>query len=139
MEWFLDAFKYKYADFSGRARRNEYWMFMLFHVLIIFLLAFLSSTMVDFGWANIGAFGLIIYFLMSFIPALAMTIRRLHDTGKSGWFYLLACIPYVGGIILLIFTIQDSESTPNKWGPNPKSSNTDEINQIGRQLDEFNN
>jgi uncharacterized membrane protein YhaH (DUF805 family) len=134
MDWFLDAFKYKYVDFSGRARRTEYWMFMLFHVPIIFILAFLSGMMDEAEWMNIPMFLLVIYFLMSFLPALAITIRRLHDTGKSGWFYLLAIIPYVGGIILLIFTVQDSESTTNKWGPNPKTPNTDEINEIGKPL-----
>jgi uncharacterized membrane protein YhaH (DUF805 family) len=132
MDSFLDAFKYNYADFGGRARRTEYWMFMLFHALIIFFLAFLSGMMVEAEWMNIPIFLLVIYILMSFLPALAITIRRLHDTGKSGWFYILTFIPYVGGIILLIFRVQDSESRSNNWGPNPKIPNTDEINEIGK-------
>ena len=134
MNWYLDAFKNKYADFNGRARRTEYWMFMLFHILAIFILAFLAGAMTGLGWESMGWILLVIYVLLSFIPALSITVRRLHDTGKSGWFYLLTFIPYVGGFILLVFTVQDSENTYNKWGPNPKSPNTDEINEIGKPL-----
>lgn len=134
MNWYLEAFKNKYADFSGRARRTEYWMFMLFHILTIFILAFLSGALNQLGLEFIGLTGLVIYVLLSFIPALSISIRRLHDTGKSGWFYLLTFIPYVGGLILLIFTVQDSEYVSNQWGPNPKSSKIDEINEIGKPL-----
>lgn len=135
MNWYLDAFKNKYADFSGRARRTEYWMFILFHVLIIFLLAFLSGALSELQLGSIGAILLVIYVLASFIPALAITVRRLHDTGKSGWFYLLTLIPYIGSFILLIFTVQDSEPMQNKWGPNPKGPNIDEINEIGKPVE----
>ncbi|MGC1633352.1 MAG: DUF805 domain-containing protein [Gelidibacter sp.] len=134
MNWYLDAFKNKYGDFEGRARRTEYWMFMLFHLLIIFILAFLSALLMGFDLAFIGGILLILYVLVSFIPTLAITVRRLHDTGKSGWFYLLSFIPYIGGIILLVFTVQDSEYMTNKWGSNPKAPNTDEINEIGKPL-----
>lgn len=135
MNWYLNAFNKKYADFSGRARRTEYWMFMLFHILIIFLLVFLSGVLSELNSEYIGLILLVIYVLASFIPALAITIRRLHDTGKSGWFYLISFIPYIGGIILLIFAVQDSEYGHNKWGANPKASNTDEINEIGKSLE----
>lgn len=135
MNWFLDAFKYKYLDFTGRARRTEYWMFMLFHFLIIFVLAFLYAILEDVGMSQIGMFLLVVYVLMSLLPALALTIRRLHDTGRSGWYYLLSFIPYIGGIIIFIFTVMDSETGQNKWGPNPKSAHTDEINEIGKPLD----
>lgn len=135
MDWFLDAFKYKYLDFTGRARRTEYWMFMLFHFLIIILLAVLSAVLGDIGVSTVGTFLLVVYILMSFLPALALTVRRLHDTGRSGWYYLLNFIPYVGGIIIFIFTVMDSELGHNNWGPNPKAANTDEINEIGKPLD----
>ena len=135
MNWYLDAFKKKYADFSGRARRTEYWMFMLFHILIIFLLAFLSGILSELQLEYISLILLVIYVLLSVIPTLAITIRRLHDTGKSGWYYLLSFIPYIGGIILLIFAVQDSEHGYNKWGANPKTPNTDEINEIGKSLE----
>ena len=135
MNWYLDAFKKKYADFSGRARRTEYWMFMLFHILIIFLLAFLSGILSELQLEYISLILLVIYVLLSVIPTLAITIRRLHDTGKSGWYYLLSFIPYIGGIILLIFVVQDSEYVYNKWGANPKAPSTDEINEIGKSLE----
>lgn len=140
MNWYLEAFTQKYADFSGRSRRTEYWMFMLFHILAIFALAIFSAILNSSESLSVVlSVLLIIYVLGSFIPALAITIRRLHDTGKSGWFYLLTFIPYIGGIILLVFTAQDSENMHNKWGPNPKNVDTNEINMIGKQLDEFNN
>ncbi|WP_163517475.1 DUF805 domain-containing protein [Gelidibacter japonicus] len=135
MNWYLDAFKNKYADFSGRARRTEYWMFMLFHILTIFLLVFLSGALSELHLESMGVILLVVYILASFIPALAITVRRLHDSGKSGWFYLLTLIPYIGSFILLIFTVQDSEPMQNKWGPNPKGPNTDEINEIGKPVE----
>lgn len=135
MNWYLDAFRFKYADFYGRARRTEYWMFTLFHFLAIFVLAFLSAALEAIGWSEIGLFLFVVYVLMSIIPSLAITVRRLHDSGKSGWYYLLSFIPYVGAIIVLVFTVQDSEPMPNQWGPNPKSPNTDEINEIGKPVE----
>ncbi len=135
MNWYLDIFKYKYADFTGRARRTEYWMFMLFHFLIIFVTAILMALLDDLVSIDITVFILLFYALFAFVPALALTIRRLHDTGKSGWYYLLSFIPYVGGIILLVFIVQDSEPGHNKWGANPKDPNIDEINDIGKPVE----
>jgi len=135
MNWYLDAFKNKYADFSGRARRTEYWMFMLFHILTIFLLVFLSGALSEFHLESMGVILLVVYILASFIPALAITVRRLHDSGKSGWFYLLTLIPYIGSFILLIFTVKDSKPMQNKWGTNRKEPNTDEINEIGKPVE----
>lgn len=134
MNWYLDAFKYKYADFEGRARRTEYWMFSLFHVIILILLMVLAVVLSDLRWGTISWTPLFLYILVSFIPTLALTVRRLHDSGKSGWFYLFSFIPYIGGIILLVFTLQNSENMTNKWGPNPKGPNIDEINEIGNPL-----
>ncbi|PWG04415.1 DUF805 domain-containing protein [Polaribacter aquimarinus] len=138
MDWYLKVLK-QYADFSGRARRKEYWMFMLFHLIIIFLLSFLlgfSSN--DFGDDSgpspivIGVLG--IYFLATLIPSIAVTVRRLHDIGKSGWFYLLNFIPYIGGFIVLIFTCMDSENKTNQWGNNPKGiGNDSNIDLIGKE------
>lgn len=135
MNWYLNTLKNKYADFDGRARRTEYWMFMLFHFIILFILVFLSALIARFAMINILIVILPIYVLATFIPALAVTIRRLHDTGKSGWYYLLSFIPYVGGLILLFFTLQDSEPMQNKWGHNPKNISYEEINEIGKPAD----
>lgn len=105
----------KYADFSGRARRSEYWWF----ALAAFLLLAVPYVL---GLAVSKVF-LVLFFvawLGLLVPSIAVTVRRLHDTGKSGWFYLVAFIPFVGGIILLVFTVMDSTPGDNQYGPNPK-------------------
>ncbi|ARV14180.1 DUF805 domain-containing protein [Polaribacter sp. SA4-12] len=134
MNWYLKVLK-QYADFSGRARRQEYWMFTLFHVIIIFILAFASALFAsseDPGYSVFIILG--IYILATFLPFLALSVRRLHDVGKSGWFYLINFVPYIGGFILLIFACMDGENKPNKWGENPKGTGNDiAINQIGRE------
>ncbi|HEX8494176.1 MAG TPA: DUF805 domain-containing protein [Pyrinomonadaceae bacterium] len=118
MNWYLEVLK-KYAVFSGRARRKEYWFFTLFNIIIS-----LALTMLDIwlgladrsGWGPLGG----IYTLAVFIPGLAVTVRRLHDTGRSGWWFLIALVPCVGGIILLIYLVEDSQPGENEYGPNPK-------------------
>lgn len=138
MNWYLNAFK-KYFEFSGRARRKEFWMFLLFHYIFIFLIVFLvfwltgdlhESDETNYVFATI----ICTYLLLSFIPSLAITVRRLHDSGKSGWWLLLNLIPYIGWFVILIFTCFDSNQGENKWGPNPKRVGNDKlINQIGTE------
>lgn len=113
MHWFTDVLK-KYAVFSGRARRKEYWMFVLFNFIIAIVLAIVDAVA--------GASGVIsgLYTLAMLIPSLAVGVRRLHDTGRSGWWLLIALVPLVGGIILLVFLASEGEQTPNAHGPNPK-------------------
>ncbi|WP_053367925.1 DUF805 domain-containing protein [Bacillus sp. FJAT-27245] len=113
MEWFLKVLK-DYAVFKGRARRKEYWMFTLISIIIAFVLT-LIEELIGLGAILSGLFSLAI-----FIPSLAVTARRLHDTGRSGWMMLLALIPLIGGIILLVFAAQDSRPGTNQYGPNPK-------------------
>ncbi|MBV7508948.1 DUF805 domain-containing protein [Bacillus sp. sid0103] len=115
MEWFMKVLK-DYAIFSGRARRKEYWMFHLVNVVIGLVLVILSNISVLFAIIT----GL--YYLAIFIPSLAVTVRRLHDTGKSGAWFLISFVPLVGGIILLIFTCTDSQPVDNQYGPNPKAT-----------------
>lgn len=123
----------KYADFNGRARRTEFWMFTLFNALVLLVFVILMALSINMEWALMIVLVIMgLYALFTFIPSLAIIVRRLHDTGKSGWFYLISFIPYIGGLILLVFMVQDSESVSNKWGPNPKNPNSDEINQIGQ-------
>ena len=117
----------KYADFTGRSRRSEFWFFALGNIIIMMLLyiPLIGSIMAsDGGDPGVGSFlftALIgIFALAIIIPSLAVAVRRLHDTGKSGWFYLLNFVPF-GGIVLLVFYCQDSEPGANKWGPNPKT------------------
>ena len=114
----------EYANFSGRARRKEYWMFTLFYVIILIIAAVLDNvigTAFNFGGTNMGYGWLyILIALAHFIPALAVSVRRLHDLGKSGWNYLIGLIPLVGGIILLVWFCTNGQSGENKWGANPK-------------------
>lgn len=114
MEWYLKVLK-NYVGFEGRARRTEYWMFVLFNFLISFVLSLLEYI------AQMPPFLSILYSLFILLPSLAVFVRRLHDTGRSGWYILLGLIPIVGGIILLVFALQDSEQSENQYGPNPKA------------------
>ena len=107
MNWYLEVLK-KYAVFDGRARRTEFWLFVLFNGIIGFILSFVSILE-------------ILYMLAVFIPSLAVGARRLHDTGRSGWWMLISFVPLIGAIVLLVFFVQDSQECDNQYGPNPKS------------------
>ncbi|MER5546311.1 DUF805 domain-containing protein [Streptomyces sp. NPDC002589] len=115
MSWFIAALK-KYAVFSGRARRKEYWLFLLLTYIIFAVLgviAAVSHTPAFFALIGVAYFVLL-------LPAWGVGVRRLHDTGHSGWWLLFGLVPLVGGITLLVFFCTDSESGINKYGPNPK-------------------
>ncbi|MCB1687040.1 MAG: DUF805 domain-containing protein [Halioglobus sp.] len=119
MNWYLEVLK-KYAQFSGRARRKEYWFFVLFNLLISIALAIVDSLTGTLDTET--GYGLLsgIYSLAVFIPSMAVGFRRLHDTGRSAWWILIALIPLIGVIVLLVFMVQDSEEGENKYGPSPK-------------------
>ena len=125
MNWYLKVWR-QFANFSGRARRTEYWMFYLFNIIIIMLL-YIPLLIAAFSrneWLLYGTvFLLFIYGLAMFIPALAVEVRRLHDMGKSGWWIFISFIPLVGSIWLLVLLCMDSEPGTNKWGKNPKENN----------------
>lgn len=117
MEWYLKVLR-DYAKFDGRARRQEYWMFSLINVLIMIGIGFVEGL---FGsWGILG----LVYALGVLIPNLAVGVRRLHDTDRSGWWLLVSLIPVVGIIVLLVFLVQDSEAGANRYGPNPKTAPT---------------
>jgi len=120
MKWFLDCLKNKYATFEGRARRQEYWYYVLFCVLAIAVLAVVDEVTGTFSEeAGVGLLsGLFI--LATFVPTLAVLVRRLHDTDRSGWWVLINCIPVLGALVLLVFTLLDSQPGANRFGPNPK-------------------
>lgn len=123
MQWYLTVFK-KYADFSGRARRKEYWIFTLFNSIIILFLALLSFALTAAN-SSLGIVFMVIYCIYALaiiVPSLAVAVRRLHDTNRSGWFYLIGFIPVVGGIILLVFFCLDGNPDTNQYGPSPKES-----------------
>ncbi|MFF9395756.1 DUF805 domain-containing protein [Streptomyces griseoluteus] len=112
MHWYVDVLK-KYAVFSGRARRQEYWMFFLFNLIITIVLAIVDAAL-DTQVLQI------VYGLAVLIPGLAVAVRRLHDTGRSGWWVLISLIPLVGFIILLVFLASEGKPEANEYGPNPK-------------------
>jgi uncharacterized membrane protein YhaH (DUF805 family) len=121
MNWFLTALK-KYAVFSGRSRRSEYWYFVLFYFLICLVLAIvdmMAGTMNEAGDLGLlsGLFG-----LAMIIPSLAVGVRRLHDIGKSGWWLLIGLIPLIGGIILIVWACRDGQPGANAYGANPKEA-----------------
>jgi len=130
MDWYLKVLR-QYADFSGRARRMEYWMFALINTVIgAAIMGVGFGLMAALGSTEHAAFGglmvipFFLYWLAILVPSIAVTVRRLHDTGRSGWWYLIAFVPFFGGLILLVFTLLGSEPGPNAWGPNPKEPYT---------------
>ena len=120
MDWYLYILKNKYAMFGGRARRKEYWYFVLFNLLASIILGVVDGITGTYSEdAGLGLLGGI-YALAVFIPSIAVAMRRLHDTGRSGWWLLLALIPILGFLVLLVFMLLDSEPGDNQYGPNPK-------------------
>ena len=115
MYWYLEVLK-KYAVFSGRARRKEYWLFFLFNIIITFVLGFIEGLA---GSAGVLAS---IYGLAVMIPGIAVSVRRLHDTNRSGWWLFIGLIPLLGAIVLLVFMVQDSQPDENQYGVNPKAA-----------------
>ena len=121
MNWYLKVLK-QYADFSGRARRKEYWMFVLFNMIFAIVAAILDNVL---GIAMEGTgYGPLygIYALAVLIPGLAVAVRRLHDVGKSGWMILITLIPLIGAIWLLVLLVTDSNLGENQYGQNPKEA-----------------
>lgn len=124
MEWYLKVVRDNYANFNGRARRQEYWMFTLFNVLILIGLMIVAGILgtLSEALAFVGIALYMIYALATLIPTIAVVVRRLHDTGKSGWYYFIGLIPLVGGIILLVALCTDSDPGDNQYGANPKEN-----------------
>lgn len=119
MNWYLKVLK-QYADFSGRARRKEYWMFVLFNMIFANVATILDNVL-GIAMEGIGygpLYGL--YVLAMLIPGLAVAVRRLHDVGKSGWMILIALIPLIGSIWFLVLMVTDSNAGENQYGQNPK-------------------
>jgi uncharacterized membrane protein YhaH (DUF805 family) len=119
MNYYLNVLK-NYAVFTGRARRSEYWFFVLFNLIIAFVLGVVDGLLNLSIGKNTGVLGTI-YSLAVFIPSIAVMVRRLHDTNRSGWWIFVGLIPIVGAIVLIIFAVQDSTPGENKYGQNPKS------------------
>ncbi|MGH3767239.1 MAG: DUF805 domain-containing protein [Pseudonocardiaceae bacterium] len=114
MEWYLKVLR-QYTDFVGRARRQEYWMFTLFNTLAYLGLFVIGMVL------HTGLLGLL-YGLAVLVPGLAVAVRRLHDTGRSGWWLLIGLIPLIGAIVLIVFLVTEGERQPNAYGPDPKAT-----------------
>lgn len=115
MEIYLKVIKEHYADFNGRARRQEYWMFVLFNAIITVVLGVVDQLVGTGGFLG-GIYGLAVL-----VPGIAVAVRRMHDIGKSGWLLLVALIPVVGWIIVLIWLIKEGDKGDNMFGADPKA------------------
>ncbi|MEQ8406510.1 MAG: DUF805 domain-containing protein [Oceanicaulis sp.] len=115
----MDAVKSVYSNyvgFQGRARRSEYWWFALFYFIVAVALQLIAVGVNE----TMGGALYLLFLLGTILPGIAVQVRRLHDTGKSGWWVLLGLIPLIGVIVLIIFYVGDSQPGANKYGPNPK-------------------
>lgn len=128
MNWYLKVLK-NYAVFSGRARRKEYWMFVLFNVIFA-IVAIILDNILGTAIEGVGyGFFYIIYALAVLIPSLAVAVRRLHDVGKSGWWIFISLVPIIGAIWILVLLFTNSETGDNQYGPNPKEEKAVNVEQ----------
>ena len=124
--YFLDTLKNRYAKFDGRASRSEFWYFVLFYFIANLILALVDAFVINPmlgatpAQAGQGGFLQIIFALALLVPSIAIAVRRLHDIGKSGWWYLIAFIPVIGLLVLLYFFVLNSQPDTNQYGSNPK-------------------
>lgn len=121
MNWYLAVLK-KYAVFQGRARRQEYWYFFLFNIVIAIALGMLDGILDTPGTPESGLLSTL-YSLAILVPSIAVGVRRLHDSGRKGWWMLIGLLPLIGALVLLYFFIQDSQPGSNEYGENPKNNN----------------
>lgn len=131
MNWYLKVIK-QYADFNGRARRKEYWMFFLFNVLVGVVLGIFSGIGKAMDSNVISIFFSVISYIYSLavlVPVIAVGVRRLHDINKSGMYLLICFIPIVGAIVLLVWFIKEGDKGSNQYGTDPKGG--DEVSEIG--------
>jgi uncharacterized membrane protein YhaH (DUF805 family) len=126
MEWYLKVVRDNYANFAGRARRKEYWMFVLFNMIFAIVAMIIDNILgttfnigdlysLPYGWLYL------LYVLGIIIPSLAVLVRRLHDVGKSGWWFFIVLIPLIGAIWILILVCTDGNPGENIYGPSPKA------------------
>ena len=123
MKWYLKVVRDNYANFEGRARREEYWMFALFNAIfsMLFYIPFIAGIVMESeALMMIGGLLLFLYIAALFLPCLAVVVRRLHDQGKSGTWYFIGFVPFIGGIWLLVLMVTEGTHGPNQYGPDPK-------------------
>ena len=120
LTWYLEVLK-KYAVFSGRAQRKEYWYFFLFNLLIGAALGFIEGMTGLFAASDSSVLANL-YTVAVVIPGIAVSVRRLHDTDRSGWWLWIALVPFIGALVLLVFMVFDSHPGQNRYGPSPKAA-----------------
>ncbi len=121
MYWYLKVMK-NYVNFEGRARRTEYWMFVLVNAIISIALAIMDNILGITYYDEVYGPLVSIYNLIVFLPYVSVKVRRLHDIGKSGWMVLISLIPLIGTLWLFVLTVMDGDYGDNEYGPDPKSS-----------------
>ena len=124
-EYFLDPIQNHYMDFEGRARRKQYWMFVAFNIAVSIVISIVIGMISDTLASGISG----LYSLALLLPGLGLAVRRLHDTGRSGWFLLLVFIPLVN-LILLYFMVIEGDAGPNEYGPDPKDPMADDLSNV---------
>ncbi|MEO6389020.1 MAG: DUF805 domain-containing protein [Croceibacterium sp.] len=120
MEWMLMPLR-RYAEFSGRSQRMEYWMYTLF-IVVLSIVTNIVETVLGINGMVAGLYGplTVLLLLATLIPSIAVGIRRLHDTDRSGWWLLIVLVPIIGAIVLLVFYVMDGTEGSNRFGPDPK-------------------
>ncbi|MDI9256266.1 DUF805 domain-containing protein [Flavobacterium sedimenticola] len=132
IKWYKKVVFENYANFNGRARRSEYWYFVLMNLIVLIVATVLDGALgLNFSPLPYGYLYAAVA-LATFIPGLAVAVRRLHDVGKSGWFYFIVLIPLVGAIWLLVLFFTEGQQGENQYGPDPKAEGA-EINEIGNE------
>ena len=127
LDWMMMPLK-RYTDFAGRSRRKEYWFFLLGVFIVAILLSIIEGILGLSGMVG-GVYGPLttLFLLGIIIPSIAVQIRRFHDQDKSGWFVLLSFIPFLGGLIVLVFMFLEGTKGPNRFGPDPKDAAGSEV------------
>ncbi len=125
MEWMTMPLR-RYAEFSGRSRRKEYWMFVLLMLIVGIVVGMVEAALGLTG--ALGPYGplSLLIGLATLVPSISVSVRRLHDTGRSGWWLLLIFLPIIGSIMLLIFFVLEGHKGPNEYGPDPKGAGAGE-------------
>ncbi len=136
MEYMIMPLK-RYFDFSGRSRRMEYWMFFLFMMIVygVLITLMVAGAGADSSGMFSGVAGLLLMLVAAalIIPSIAVQVRRFHDQDKSGWMALLNFVPFVGGLIVLIFMLLEGTHGPNSYGPDPKGRDSADIGDYGAE------
>ncbi|MFY0603725.1 MAG: DUF805 domain-containing protein [Flavobacteriaceae bacterium] len=134
IDWWKKAFIENYANFDGRARRSEYWYYVLTNLIIVISGYILLAILALAGGPilfTIGAVIFVLWAIANLIPNLAVIVRRLHDTNKSGWWILISFVP-LGGLVLLVFYCLEGDRGKNEYGEDPKMNVSNTINEIGK-------